>query len=77
MVRLLPPPQVAGRERGQPDVHQLLGDVPAGGPGGRVARREPAGGASEPTQPTAEGRHPAGSFTLSDGSPARYSRAKC
>lgn len=62
---------MAGCERRQPDVHQVLGVVPAGHPGGRVARRSSADGPSTRTQPAAEGQHPAGGLTESDETPTR------
>lgn len=64
--------QMAGCERSQPDVHQVLGGVPAGHPGGCVARRKSAYGLSTSAQPAAEGQHQATSLTLSDESPTGY-----
>lgn len=63
---------MAGCERNQPDVHQVLGDVPAGHPRGCVAWRKSAHCTSAPSQPGAETQHQAASLTLSDGHPTRY-----
>lgn len=62
---------MAGCERGQPDVLQLLGGVSAGHPGGRVARWSSAYDASAGTQPAAEGGHPTASPAVSDENPTR------
>jgi len=58
--------QVAGRGRGQPDERRVLGVVPAGPPGRRVAGGGAADGAAPPTQPAAEGRQQAASAELPD-----------
>lgn len=64
--------QMARCECVQPHVYQVLGGVPAGHPGGCVARWSFANCPGVWTQPAAKGWHQTTSFTLSDETLTRY-----
>lgn len=64
--------QMARCECVQPHMYQVLGGVPAGHPGGGVARWSFADCPGVWTQPAAKGWHQTTSFTLSDETLTRY-----